>query len=691
MSQLDPFPRNANSAGSPLPLIPRRTTSTSRVYSLSHSVTTPSKINSPSINVQRATPPKEVQLKSESPVSPDSDSSSSERSFRPKRERGVRVPSQAAATDPPSPPLTSLEWKKDVHKRGAIPDFEGNAATEFAATSSIPSSQSQPLIYTPGMPLRLSLEGLKSQVPKARLTGQHSDEANPSETPPPIVRKKSGQLVKSSLKSSKSVPRGSLSVVTGMTTSKSEPNTPSLKAVHFDSKLEHVKLFLAEQKPRAVSRDGSPTDDTSGTDSDFPPFIFGQSDEQRSQRRLLMQVANMPSTPNPHSDISLRELRLDSEGTSIVGSVRVRNLAFDKWLAVRFTFDAWQTTSEVTGKYVESVDKDFDDFSFNIRLNDILARIEGKTLIMALRYVVGGREIWDNNNGQNYLATFVRTKERLPRVPKSIRTSEDKPGNSDIADLRSRLEIVAKGRERADVSSPTQAKSAAQTVPWKTSGSLASRYDFAASLKQPNHTRTLSYPAQSYPALATATNSVPFPEKTISSAPLGKKPTATPVVKPKPALGSPRDLDHDTFRPAPFVPSDLDEPQFATPVPRVARNHQRGYFDIAADDENSKIRKTPPGTPRTRDLSPFASSRFYSFPGDHATPPPLFGAGVALGLTPRDAASSESGSASDSTPLMLSPADSSPPTSPSPVETFVKAQVASGESPGTSYHQFLDK
>ena len=81
---------------------------------------------------------------------------------------------------------------------------------------------------------------------------------------------------------------------------KSEPSTPThiLKSVHFDAKLEHVKLFLAEQKPLAVSRDGSPTDDTSGTESDFPPFIYGKEKEKErrgvvvsgGEKKLVMRV-----------------------------------------------------------------------------------------------------------------------------------------------------------------------------------------------------------------------------------------------------------------------------------------------------------------------------------------------------------------------------------------------------------------
>ena len=41
-------------------------------------------------------------------------------------------------------------------------------------------------------------------------------------------------------------------------------------------------------------------------------------------------------------------------------------------------------------------------------LNGLLSRGEKKTLVFAVKYVVAGREIWDNNLGQNYLATFTK-------------------------------------------------------------------------------------------------------------------------------------------------------------------------------------------------------------------------------------------------------------------------------------------
>ena len=442
--------------------------------------------------------------------------------------------------------------------------------------------------------------------------------------------------------------------------SKSEPGTPSSKVVHFDAKLEHVKLFLAEQKPLAVSRDGSPTDDTSGTDSDFPRFIFGPSAHARleggeenkrfSRKRLVMHVTNMPvRVANYSDDVALEELCLGPEGANILGKVRVRNIAFSKSIAVRFTFDSWQTTSEVTGKYLESPSSKFDRFAFTIRLNDLLARIEGKTLQLAVRYSVNGQEIWDNNGGQNYLATFSKVKCDPPPP-----VSDDEMSS----DLRSRLEKVVQSKDRTG---PAFAAARHQPVPadadvapsFRTSTSFAARYDFATSLKSswnPSlHNRTQSFPLCNKNSSPSA---IPWPQKT--------------------ALGSPRDTDDEV------VPRSAEKP-FASQELHAGRNHSRSYFNTDSPSP-ALLKRTPPAP---------SPSRFNSFPPMDSrtitTPPstirgPL---GYDSALVP------DSGDSELSTPSMVSPS-SSRESSPSPTETLLSPEDG-GMSPETHYRQFLDK
>ncbi|KAG1868877.1 carbohydrate-binding module family 21 protein, partial [Suillus tomentosus] len=116
----------------------------------------------------------------------------------------------------------------------------------------------------------------------------------------------------------------------------------------------------------------------------------------------------MPSTPSKDADVVLQGLTLSQHDKTITGRVRVRNIAFEKWVAARFTLDLWQTTSEVTAHYVESVNGGtFDIFMFTIRLHDMWLRIEEKTMFIALRYTTAGTQFWDNNNGANYMLKFV--------------------------------------------------------------------------------------------------------------------------------------------------------------------------------------------------------------------------------------------------------------------------------------------
>ena len=114
------------------------------------------------------------------------------------------------------------------------------------------------------------------------------------------IRKKSEEPLKSSLKS---IQRPSLAI---KPPSKSEPGTPThvrSGSVGFAERLDHVKLFFAEQKPIAVSRDGSPTEDTSGTESE-PPVSFRRTSSDE-KKRLLVNTHPGQSVPplHPYRDL----------------------------------------------------------------------------------------------------------------------------------------------------------------------------------------------------------------------------------------------------------------------------------------------------------------------------------------------------------------------------------------------------
>ncbi|OBZ75507.1 hypothetical protein A0H81_04889 [Grifola frondosa] len=641
-----PFSRHSNSAGAPLPRIPRRTpSSSSRIGNVAQGVATIQSIfsahqplftSSPStpakstllpaaLVVQPPTPPKAepaAHTLGEPSASSSSSSSESYVHMLAPRARRVRTPKmqplRAPGDSTPTPAV--LEARSMPPTRVAWP-AQDNCSPPSGSGGETPRQ-----VTPPGRELLSTPRPASVSHPEAA----------------PFLRKKSGEPLKSSLKSRRAAVRGDLSVVTGTQSSKSEPSTPThIKSVHFDAQLEHVKLFLAEQKPLAVSRDGSPTD-TSGTESDFPEFIFGR--EREVQRgALVMRVVNMPAGAREDADIALEELVLSADGDE-----RARAGASAK-------------------SRVREVGRDgkFDMFAFSIRLNDMLSRIEEKTMFVALRYTVAGREIWDNNDGQNYQVTFSRAKPQ-PRA----RPAND-PG---FASLKSKLEKVVRGEETVGEYMTQQShKSSSDSgdrFTLEANTSLSARYDFAASLRTP---------------WAGARNPVAHRAQRTSKRDQG-------LLRP-PRIMSP---DEGAQSPAYYAGSDLDD----TPVPvlsrRRGRNHQRGYFDIGIAHD-AGVRKTPTGSP----LAAQPNTRFNSLPAmnmSRLSPSPTRGAA----LSPEPAWYVERGGSEESTPSITSTSESSRSSSPSssPVDdplmyNFMRAVTERGERSSPvemdNYNVFLNK
>lgn len=425
--------------------------------------------------------------------------------------------------------------------------FDADTARPLHDLTQAPSDIAGNVEPTPlgAYPRQFTSEMRASSLPHLNLH-VHGGQSGNSNLSPQMhsIRKKSGEPVKPSLKRPK-VPN--LLIPTSSGVVQSEPTTPTLsKAVHFDAKLEHVKLFLAKQKPLAVSRDHDQTTDTSGTESDFPSFVRSPP-EDFPEKEMELQILNMPSAPLEDADVVLQGLTLSHSDKTIVGRVRVRNIAFEKWVAARFTLDLWQTTSEVTARYAESVDGGmFDIFTFSIRLHDMWTRIDEKTMFIALRYSAAGRQFWDNNNGANYMVKFVQK----PAVRKA----------SDATELLTE-------------------DSASALTPGT---SLSSRHHRGIAIKIPGgETLPPLSPGMRSPTYATEFSSVWSKHASRHSRSV--------------TIGSTRELEKREQ--SHIVRSDPVEFEFPLSAPKSRtgreRNHSRGYFDRPLSGSPRKTRPSP--------------------------------------------------------------------------------------------------
>jgi hypothetical protein len=254
-----------------------------------------------------------------------------------------------------------------------------------------------------------------------------------------------GTRLKSSLKSMRST----------HLRAKSAPATPL--NVHFPERkedgLESVRIFSFKAKP-ASCEGGDGTETETETNSRFPFPRFGTNSSGPGPFPLAFVVdyettgatSTIPvPNPPPYANIYFESAAfvqpkapsypLAPTAPHLTGTILVRNVAYEKHVAVRFTLDEWQTTSEVAARYVVSVPVlpwektrsrtpgnavrmtenarnpsptplTWDRFSFDVRLD---CKLQECVLWFVGRYTAtgeGGGEWWDNNSGLNFRIGF---------------------------------------------------------------------------------------------------------------------------------------------------------------------------------------------------------------------------------------------------------------------------------------------
>ncbi|XP_077350845.1 protein phosphatase 1 regulatory subunit 3C-B-like [Festucalex cinctus] len=105
------------------------------------------------------------------------------------------------------------------------------------------------------------------------------------------------------------------------------------------------------------------------------------------------------------------------QGRSLSGTVKVRNVGFEKSVRVRATFDSWASSADVDCSFMNNVygAHDTDTFAFALELP---AHIPPQNRVeFCVRFDVADRTFWDNNDGNNYAVKHVgRSGGELPQA-----------------------------------------------------------------------------------------------------------------------------------------------------------------------------------------------------------------------------------------------------------------------------------
>lgn len=109
--------------------------------------------------------------------------------------------------------------------------------------------------------------------------------------------------------------------------------------------------------------------------------------------------------------VSLENVIIREVDQCLMGTVKVKNLAFDKEVVIRVSTDSWTTHEDVHCSFVDQpvhqqmLTNLYDTFRFSLTLP-----AKSNVIEFCVRYRTNGSEFWDNNSSKNYI---VRKKQEV--------------------------------------------------------------------------------------------------------------------------------------------------------------------------------------------------------------------------------------------------------------------------------------
>lgn len=334
-----------------------------------------------------------------------------------------------------------LEANEELEANG---EMEGNGELEKDLEKDLKND----LEVTSGDPLS-SYDDYVSPDPEDPLSPAQHPTDPPLDFGYKLVRKKSGEILKSSLKMS------------GWGKSQSLPSTPTYKQVHFGC-LNDVRYFKEKDKPAALSALNSPcaSDDDDYDDDEEAATLhndtFSLYPYQQDSWQLKMldfPPLSYPAKINANAPVFLERVFISMDKRFVMGHIAVRNIAFEKSICVRYSPDQlWLCIVEIPTTYVPDSpgilkEHNYDRFLFQIPLDSLFASsdcneqedrkdctVRTRRYHFCIKYNALSQEFWDNNNEKNYTVELVKTTKIQDHVVsnKQIRAHTAKPKYSSL-------------------------------------------------------------------------------------------------------------------------------------------------------------------------------------------------------------------------------------------------------------------
>lgn len=205
----------------------------------------------------------------------------------------------------------------------------------------------------------------------------------------------------------------------------------SPKSVRFASKLEKVKMFSGRDSPSTVSLQNTPigspsyhfpVEDYFSIHHNFNDLGFSEdeyesstdSEDEAKEKTFKINSSNFVPPRNIYDrrdcPLYLQSATMSADKRLLVLLVMCQNLAFEKQLLVKMTFNHWKSLMIYnSATYVKLFSLvNFDQFKFSIPLVHLPSNI---TPEFCIKFVASGVTYWDNNDSKNYTLSLSAFKE----------------------------------------------------------------------------------------------------------------------------------------------------------------------------------------------------------------------------------------------------------------------------------------
>ncbi|KAG0659737.1 hypothetical protein C6P44_003511 [Monosporozyma unispora] len=239
----------------------------------------------------------------------------------------------------------------------------------------------------------------------------------------------------------------------------SSTSSNSSKFVRFAPQLTTVKNFHINDKPISISNETSPILYPLSTDTtEVHTTLYDIDDDDLDDDLLwLNQKINNYNltytdiTPTNNNNIfnnfnssisstnfnlssnlsnqNVKLIKLYQRDNIIYGTIKCNNLAFEKFIQCKFTFNNWENIHYITATYSNSPCEHNDVFKFKIDLNLWKFFLQYNKLIVdgivdmqfVIMYDVLGTTYYDNNNNKNFTLNLQLSPIELSYTPPAIK------------------------------------------------------------------------------------------------------------------------------------------------------------------------------------------------------------------------------------------------------------------------------